>query len=255
MNETHSDLPESVFFYTFHKCASTLFASYVLRNIVGLRHVDYAMEINSGRRSPEESLTFEENGCIYGPIRMSVGKEAPEGRLIGYPTTEPEFIRDKTAIFLVRDPRDILVSTYFSFCYSHPLSKVKEIRDEQIANRNRLLALTLDGFVLNDAEYVGNQFLRLYETAQLPKRSVILKYEDMVDDFENFMEKFRGFVTLEDAVVETIYDRTRPREEEDIYQHKRSGKVGGFRDKLEANTIEALNQKLEEVLTRFEYEP
>lgn len=255
MSNSNGDMPESVFFYTFHKCASTLFGSYVLRNLVGLKHVDYASELYSGKRNLEDDLVFEKYGFIYGPIRMSVGKGAPEGRLIGFPTTDPEFIKDKTAIFFVRDPRDILISSYYSFCYSHPLSAVEEVRNIQIANRDRILAKTLDDFVLNDAEPKATQFLRLYETAKLPKRSIILKYEDMVNDFDRFMEKLLSFVTIEEPVIRTIYEETRPREEEDIYEHKRSGKVGGFRDKLEENTIKELNKKFEEVLTLFDYEP
>ncbi len=41
---------ESVYFYTFHKCASSLFSNYVLRNIKGLVHVDYAVQISSGKK-------------------------------------------------------------------------------------------------------------------------------------------------------------------------------------------------------------
>jgi hypothetical protein len=39
---------ESVFFYTFHKCASSLFARFVLPNVRGLRHENYAARIFRG---------------------------------------------------------------------------------------------------------------------------------------------------------------------------------------------------------------
>jgi hypothetical protein len=33
---------ESIYFLTLHKCASTLFSDFILKNIIGLRHIDYA---------------------------------------------------------------------------------------------------------------------------------------------------------------------------------------------------------------------
>ena len=69
------DSYESVYFYTFAKCASTLFSSYVLKNIEGLRHVDYANQIYHGRDL--KRVVFEEKGFIYGPIRIFYRPAAP----------------------------------------------------------------------------------------------------------------------------------------------------------------------------------
>ena len=107
--------PKSVYFYTFHKCASTLFNGYVLKNAVGLYNMDYASQIYSGERSSEEKLNFNRNGFIYGPIRISAGVQGPVGEMLVKPTTQHDFVRDKIALFLIRDPRDILVSSYYSF--------------------------------------------------------------------------------------------------------------------------------------------
>ena len=65
----NKDKYESVFFYTFHKCASSLFSGYVLRNIEGLRNIDYASRLYQGREP--KSIKFEKYGYIYGPIRLS----------------------------------------------------------------------------------------------------------------------------------------------------------------------------------------
>src|SRR3954467_281701 len=50
-------LPESVYFYTLHKCASGLFSDYVLKNARGLRLIDYADQFYNGVPS---DLVFEE---------------------------------------------------------------------------------------------------------------------------------------------------------------------------------------------------
>jgi len=255
MSEPNGDLPESIYFFTFHKCASTLFSSYVLKNIGGLQHVDYATELYSGDRNFDDALPFEKRGFAYGPIRMSAGAGSPVEKLIVIPTTSADFIHDKRAIFFVRDPRDVLVSLYYSFGYSHDFSPIKEIREKQERDRKRILSNSIDDYVLNEVEARAVQYKKLYEISRIPERGVILKYEEMVDDFGRFMEKFRRFVTIEDSVAHRIYEESRPREEEAIHEHKRSGKVGGFRDKLDAGTIDELNRKLEEVLALFDYEP
>lgn len=108
------DLPETVYFYTFHKCASTLFNSYILKNIKGLQHVDYASQIYGGKKI-NKKLNFRDKGFVYGPIRLSADPMSSVYRMLVAPTSGHEFIRDKIAIFVVRDPRDILVSAYYSF--------------------------------------------------------------------------------------------------------------------------------------------
>ena len=86
---------ESVYFYTFHKCASSLFSNYVLRNIVGLRHIDYANAIYRGRKIGQ--IKFKEKGYIYGPIRLS--SDTKIYNMLVKPTSDIYFIKDKVAIF------------------------------------------------------------------------------------------------------------------------------------------------------------
>jgi len=60
-----------VYFYTPHKCASGLFSDYLLKNVKGLRLVDYSDHFYNG--VPVDDPTFEERGFVYGPIRLSTG--------------------------------------------------------------------------------------------------------------------------------------------------------------------------------------
>ena len=251
---SNKDLPESVYFYTFHKCASTLFTSYILKNINGLYNVDYSFEIYSGRRRPDKKLMFRKKGIIYGPIRLSDNKMKTVGKAILIPTTKHEFIQDKIAIFMIRDPRDILVSEYYSFGFSHGFSPVKEIKESQETKRENIHTKSLDEYVLESATKQAKHFESLYEISNVCERSIILKYEEMINDFEHFIEKLRKFIALEDNVVREIYQRSRPRENEDTSSHRRSGQVGNFRNKLKEGTVKDLNKSLAETLALFGYE-
>lgn len=245
--------PESVYFYTFHKCASALFGNYVLKHVNGLYHVDYAAQIYSGKRSSEKKLNFRENGFIYGPIRISAGVEGPVGEMLVKPTTKHDFIRDKIAIFFIRDPRDILVSYYYSVGFTHRFSKVKVLREEQEVERARIREMTLDEYVLNSADKQIEYFRILYDLSNTCKRSVVLRYEDMINDFDGFAEQLSRYVSIDAAALRVVCERSRPRKKEDTTSHRRSGQVEGFREKLEETTIKAVNKKLADTLALFGY--
>jgi hypothetical protein len=245
-------LSESVYFYTFHRCASSLFSSYILKHIDGLQHVDYARQIYAGKRV--EQPVFKEKGYVYGPIRLSADPMSPVYKLLVAPVSEPEFIRDKIAIFFVRDPRDILVSTYYSFGYAHGFSRLKEMREQQKATRNEIQSVSLDEYVLSSAGTVSRNFETLSKLKSACERSLLLKYEDMIGNFDYFITQLSQYVVIDRNVVRDIYDRSRPQQKEDISAHRRSGHVGGFRSKLEGKTIESLNRALEDTLLRFHYE-
>lgn len=249
-----SNIPDSVYFYTFHKCASTLFSSYVLKNINGLYHIDYSVQVFSGFKKTDRELNFKKRGFIYGPIRVSSDLSAPVGRSVIKPMIQPEFICDKIALFLVRDPRDILVSSYYSFGFTHSLSHVEEVREHQLEVRKRVKEKSLDEYVLSEADTQVKYFKKMYELSETCKRGTILRYEDMIHNFDEFADKLCQYVSIEDAVLEGLYQRSRPKQSEDRSSHRRSGQVGGFRDKLQEATIEAANKKMAGILTLFGYE-
>jgi hypothetical protein len=242
---------ESVYFYTFHRCASTLFGGYVLRNIAGLRHVDYADRIYGGASIDRPS--FIRNGFIYGPIRLSADRLSPVyAKLVG-PCSDSEFVRDKIAIFLVRDPRDLLVSTYYSFGYTHGLSPVAEIRQRQEQERREIQRMTVDEYALCSAPGMRDHFETADRLSNASKRSVILKYEDMISNWNAFAKGLTTCLEIGPAVLTEIYEKSRPREKPEAGAHRRCGKPEGFRDALQMSTVIALNGTLGTILERFQY--
>lgn len=243
---------ESAYFYTLHKCASTLFSGYVLRNVRGLRHIDYARQIYHGKNVTK--VMFKETGHVYGPIRLSVERVSPVYKMLVKPASDSKFVTDKIAIFLVRDPRDILVSAYYSFGYTHGLSEVREIRERQSVNRKEIQTKTVDEYVLDAADTIVQDFDIVDSLSSACKRSTVLKYETMVDDYENFIEQFTKYIDINRKAVQHMFERSRPKRRVDTSSHRRSGKPENFRTALRKDTISALNEKLANTLERFQYQ-
>jgi hypothetical protein len=179
---------------------------------------------------------------------------SPVYKTLVMPTSKAEFIRDKIVIFFVRDPRDILVSSYYSFGYTHGFSPVKEIRERQEIVRSEIQEKTLAEYVLHSAHAVSKHFETLSELKSVCERSVILKYEDMISNWEYFIAQLSKYVGIEESVGQEIFERSRPKQKENTSSHRRSGQPGGFRSKLDKEVIESLNRKLNGVLVRFQYE-
>jgi hypothetical protein len=245
-------LPESVFFYTFHKCASTLFSGYILKNIEGLQHVDYAGALCSGKKVGK--IKFKERGVVYGPIRLSADKRDMVYKRLVAPASTHDFVRDRIAIFFVRDPRDILVSAYYSYGYTHELSPVLELREIQESLRAKIQKESLDEYVLDSASAVSAHFEELYNLSRACERGVVLRYEDMISDFDAFIAQLCKYVVIDESCISEIYRRSRPKKTEDLSSHRRSGQIGDFRDKLKEETILSLNEILNTTLVRFGYE-
>jgi hypothetical protein len=243
---------ESVYFYTFHKCASSMFSDYVLKNIKYLRHVDYASILFNGGHV--DKIEFKKHGYIYGPLRISTVIDSILYQPLVSPSCKDEFVRDKTTIFLIRDPRDILISAYYSFGFSHVLSPVQEIREEQIEKRNSISSQSLDDFALEHAMKFLSYFETLGRLQQASKHSVTIKYEDMIDNWERFVEGLTTFLVIDRPVLDHIHEITRPRQTENKELHRRSGETEQYKHKLTAETVSSLNETFKEVLARYQYQ-
>lgn len=242
----------SVFFYTLHKCASTLFASYVLKNARGLRRVNYAGQFFRGKNQGD--FTFSDYGHVYGPLRVSSDWVGELYQKLTVRVTSPDFVRDKIAVFLVRDPRDIIVSWYYSIAFSHGISPSPEIAELQYRMRSETEAEGLDTFALRWSDRILGYFQIIDRLAAASQHSVVLRYEDMIDNWENFAAGLTRYLEFDNEVIQQIYERSRPVAKEDNAAHRRSGKAGGYKSKLAASTIAQLDRKFAPMLRRFDYE-
>lgn len=169
----------------------------------------------------------------------------------------------------LRDPRDVLVSLFYSFCYSHPAPVGIDVS----ADRGRWIERGIDDFVLNDpvewgpATYRRNfgsdalkQRYEAYCNALLGLPNVtLLRYEDMFADFatwwRGFAAGFEGMAAPE--VLAAVKEKTRAElalpAEERIHEHKRRMIPGDHRNKLAPATIAALDRKFGTILETLGY--
>lgn len=164
-----------------------------------------------------------------------------------YPTTIPQF-SELRIILVLRDPRDVLVSHYFSTRYSHPVINMDFFALKKQAEKSDIDEYTL---------LIASDFRRRYE-AYLPwigKPNVLfLRYEDMIADPATFEERFRYFVDMSVEKGEIVSPEDFQQEREDPRAHKRHVQAGDHKNKLKPATIAALNQEFERVLEALNYE-
>jgi hypothetical protein len=202
------------------------------------------------RLSPEEIkryyYLFKPTGYVY---------TAFNGMIEGIPDLE----RYKTVLML-RDPRDALVSSYYSYAYSHALPPRSSPRHANfVKTRQRLQAMTLD-------EYVRGRCLaecQLYERYHVllmkkyPSSVYFTKYEEMTADYARWLRGLLDHTELN--VSKTLFDRLVQENErarpmsEDINKHRRRGRPGEYREKLSQETIAYMNDCMQGVLEAFGY--
>lgn len=193
----------------------------------------------------EELGALLHGGNLYGGFR-----NAPIG-LADHP-----LFRAGRAALLVRDPRDALVSEYFSNAYSHSIPAEGEARELMLAQRATALAANIAEYVRRMAPalrdtlrefrpFLGHRGLKLYryESAILDKRGFLL---DLCAHF--------GW-QVSDRQLEMIlgWADVMP-EEERPTQFVRKVLPGDHREKLDAATIAHLDRLLAEELLLFGYE-
>ena len=168
---------------------------------------------------------------------------------------------DKYKIVLVtRDPRDILVSGYFSKAFSHPVpSQLGNKREAFLTERQAAQNLTIDEYVVAESDRVLRIFER-YQTLLLDAHPHVhvTKYEDMISDFETWITRLLGYCDLalsEEFVQQLVAENEAKKpKQEDQSKHLRRGVAGDYKEKLQQDTIEALNEKFGPTLSRFGYE-
>jgi hypothetical protein len=158
-------------------------------------------------------------------------------------------------ILLVRDPRDMIVSYYFSMSQSHVIPDSGPLRDELMSLRSTMKEVGIDDFCLQNADEFRKEF-RSYRGI-FGSELRVYRYEDVIFsklDWLNDMLWYLGFVLSSD-------DRQRIVEENDFrpaterpQEHIRQVTPGNYRKHLNGTTIKRLNSEFREILDQFDYD-
>ena len=193
--------------------------------------------------SPHDKLSKAERKQKSVGLAIDFDSEFPKDTIvtplyINYPSfcAIPK-IGEHKAFFVLRDPRDILVSWYFSVRYSHnPMGRIQEFRDEM-----NKLSLD-DGLIfsmerLRRAEYFQG-LLSWMAVPEAEKDVMIVKFEDLTSSkaYETFQSLFSHCgidipsETLEQILVDYSFANLSKRfqGEEDIKSHYRKGMSGDW---------------------------
>lgn len=166
---------------------------------------------------------------------------------------------DYKTVFVVRDPRDILVSLYYSIAYSHSLPSKHGNKHEGFqAMRNAVRQLTIDEFVVSKSDKIASIFSR-YRTHLLNehKNVFITKYEHIIADFQHWLTDLLEYCELDVSKMTVMalleeHERLKP-QGENIHRHIRKGQSGDYLQKLLPETVGFLNDKFATVLSDFDY--
>lgn len=254
------NLHPSILFFTLHKCASVYVKDllFELAEDVGMTPINFGGYLWKSAKSPKEleeqlKKAFKPVGYFYGPFRET--SLLPQMQdLGGYRLINN--LDSYKILLMLRDPRDVLTSKYFSMAYSHHIPELQ--KEKMLAKREDALKTTIDEFVTSRSQM--NEFLKKYSeySKELMDRPNVLfvKYEDMVNDFETWLNSVIKFLELDvskEKVNKIVSKADFTVDKEDIHSHKRQVTPGDHQRKLKPETIEVLNSEFGEILDKFGY--
>ena len=235
---------QSILFFTVHKSASTFIKNTIIK-LVGPNNI-IPLKLSGYLSNKKKELYYNDpnfmkkvlqvNGYFYGAFRAF------------YPFPG----MDKFKIVLVlRDPRDVLTSFYFSTLYNHPLSTKTVLED-----RKRYASYSIDEYVLEIAPSMQKNY-EAYCKELLNKPNVIfLKYEDMISNFDAWLRQLTAFLELngvEETMNKIIADTSFKIDKEDKNAFIRNIKAGDHLNKLKPETIDTLNKLFYSELKTLNY--
>lgn len=235
--------------HSLHK-SGTMFLFHFFRHLANWR----SFQLQSPNNTPPQE---------HGPVTREMLDDVSSSILCRAPIrtfdvqcVEVEAGIDQRRIFHLRDPRDILVSEYYSFGWIHPAH-----REDMAERRRQIQEMSIDDYVIRQPEEsrlpVDKKYAVLEDYQFDDSRETVVKYEQMVTQFPQWCYRVlvgAGFrnPTWMTARLAWKY-RNEFKTQGESLTHKRRITPGDFRDKLKPATIEILNERFEKTLTRFDY--
>lgn len=209
-----------------------------------MKNIDF--EVDHDGRIPDRLI---HPGNVYGGFRRF-----PKS------LTSNDHFRKGRKILMVRDPRDALVSQFFSVASSHvipdgdddegPRKKITQMRQE-------VVDLSIDQYVVREA-HVMNRVMCGYSDMIHDPSCLIMRYEEMIFSKQNLLraicDHFEWAGTGQDF-NEILQDVDIHPQKERPTQFIRKVTPGDHLVKLTEQTISALNVRLNKAMTLFGYGP
>jgi len=235
----------SSFLFSYHKSGSTLMDNMVshyctLHGVPTFSLFSAAFNCGVPTRevTADSSVCFSKHGRVYLGFRH-------------YPSFDLD-LTGLRSILLVRDPRDMLVSLYYSVTKSHYIP-----RNHLKFRKKRIEAVKMDieQFARQQSKlYMGS--LRQYQK-KLPRETLtIYRYEDVIYEkiawLRDLVEQL-GLPVDSATIIETAKKFDIFPRQEDRNKHIRQVHPGNHKSQLSQETIEILNHDLKEFLQQYNY--
>lgn len=242
------------FAFSVHKCGSTLMhamldAATRRAGIPAVTVPDIMFNLgelgNEWQRDPAYLPIFTRQLLYYGFRSFPAVLAQPDVALM-----------TRRFVLLVRDPRDALVSQYFSFGRKKSSHAVpKENPDAFLKQIEGIRETEIDTYVLAEAPHLARK-LTEYRSHLNFDLGLLRRYEDIYFDKRTFLaDIFIHFgIDVPPAIIDEVaaaHD-IRP-EAEDDSKHIRKGTPGDHREKLAPSTIEKLNDTFREIGSFYGY--
>lgn len=252
-----SSLQPSILHFSLNKAATQSVKSILQQiaqknNLISVQMNEMAFNSNLPYMDQLDAIAFQPYQKVFQPVGYLY---SAFGGLVPYIHQLERY----KIVFMVRDPRDILVSTYFSMAYSHPEPSIdSNKRNAFLALKKNVQNTDINDWVLEWAPTLKIN-IEKYVKELLPRFPdlPIFKFEDMAHDFEVWLKQ------LTDHIECSLSEKSRqnlilhnlqkiPRKEQ-VSQHVRKGRHGDYEEKLNRQTIEALNLQFSEEMKLFGY--
>lgn len=241
--QINPQLPTAIIVHGLHK-SGTMFLYQLFQRLARARGIAFYSPNNTPADDDLATQHLDHDFCVC-PVRSFADPpilNSPRHRV--------------KQIFHVRDPRDILVSQYFSYGWRHTeqgfTDGVQRYRDFVREN-------SIDDYVLNHKSVVEPLKRRL---SQLISRNAddlnrVVRYEQMVLDFPTYLDQVIKVLEFRIPAIVRLRFAYRFRNEfkpdRTSNGHKRSVLPGDHTRKLQPKTIEALNEIFADELRALNY--
>ncbi|OKH21763.1 sulfotransferase domain-containing protein [Chroogloeocystis siderophila] len=243
----------SVLFFTTRKCASTYMNNcirYLNEKYLHLMSVNLASYVWHYLNQEvykvleeKQAVAFRHNGILYSPLRQYV----PINNLEKY-----------CIVLMLRDPRDVIVSNYYSINYSHTLPINENQQKEFLQYRQRVQQQTVDEYVRERAERFHKIYSEYCHFLIKDRNIKWLRYEDFIQDFDLWVKQLGECfnIDIEEKDINALFELKggNKKVEENKLNHIRKALPGDHKEKLKTETQDFLNKKFKDILLTLNYE-
>jgi hypothetical protein len=245
---------KSFFVFGIHKCGSSLLDNIFVKvcKLKNLPHINIpVLAFDQGIMSEvwqSSSLlnSLITDGYCYGGFRS-------------YPSffKSNKLLEKRRKILLVRDPRDAIVSAYFSFALSHKLPSQGKLAEKMINDRMQYQKMNMEVFALKRASHVKHAFNMYNQNLNQDSLLKIYRYEDIIFKKYEWIKDMLDFLKLSlepDEIAKIVEENDYIPKSEEPANHIRKVVPGDHKEKLSPDCIKQITEILSEVLERYNYD-